>query len=885
MKITRLIMKNFEAIKAALNKYEIDLNFNDMTNLITVIIGKMGSGKTTILGHLQPFANYGSIDIRNQDDQIIFGKEGLKKLWVTDNENTYIITHKYLVVKDRHTVKSFIEKNGEELNPNGNQSSFKTIIEIEFGIDQSYLAIMRLGANVQNLINMSSTERKRYIGNLLKDVEFYNLFNKIIKEDYRELNAHLNMLANKLNSLSSDKLDDMNHSLKDYSSRHVKLSHKKDKLSEKYHSERALLTVLLNGMNIDDYISLIEELKKEYNNILKDYEEGKDELDSINSKFNIFEVSKRVGTLESDILKLKEELIDLDSDYNNYKKQLSKIEENLKIIHNVDHIKTLKENYDNLIKTIDNYESELEGFECDMNSMAVRNIINEITMFSMQISDLLTYDKKVIKTIYKSDSSILQIAKKKQSSLTGKKINLQKSINNIKYIEKYEPTELLYLPPMCPTSHSDNNTCPYFRTHPIHFQNKSKNEFSSELEKIQNQIDLVDIEIYKYSEFPLIYNKIKIIKGLWKELYPKLRNLNILIKTNLFEIISMTGESKWYNYDKLIGILELCEKREKYYELTEKIQSMKAELNSLNKYDIDSLNEKSDFYKCNLDEIYSKISLKESKLKEYNNELEYYKSIYLKLSEFEILKNELHEKKNKCDELEKRIGDMDSNLSIIYEKEGIIETTHREITIITNEINILESNINKLNAIINDIDYTRKEFDEASKKEIYLKLMIEASSSKEGLPLIFIRRFITSTKDIINDMLYEVFNGSIEIIDFIIEENEFSIPYYSNGVKVDDVLKASQGEQSIISIALSFALMQKFTKKWNIPLLDEPDGPLYKSDRSKFLSILFNHIKAIGSKQVFIISHNNTFDGYPVNVLMTSDEIIDSPKLVKIMKV
>ena len=79
---------------------------------------------------------------------------------------------------------------------------------------------------------------------------------------------------------------------------------------------------------------------------------------------------------------------------------------------------------------------------------------------------------------------------------------------------------------------------------------------------------------------------------------------------------------------------------------------------------------------------------------------------------------------------------------------------------------------------------------------------------------------------------------------------------------------------------VDFPLTDMLTVKWNIPLLDEPDGPLYKSDRSKFLSILFKHINIIKSEQVFIISHNNTFDGYPVNVLMTTDEIIDNSELV-----
>ena len=51
-------------------------------------------------------------------------------------------------------------KDGIELNPNGNVSSFNDIIQLEFGIDQSFLRLVRIGPNVVKFINMKATERK-----------------------------------------------------------------------------------------------------------------------------------------------------------------------------------------------------------------------------------------------------------------------------------------------------------------------------------------------------------------------------------------------------------------------------------------------------------------------------------------------------------------------------------------------------------------------------------------------------------------------------------------------------------------------------------------------------------------------------------------------------
>ena len=68
-------------------------------------------------------------------------------------------------------------------------------------------------------------------------------------------------------------------------------------------------------------------------------------------------------------------------------------------------------------------------------------------------------------------------------------------------------------------------------------------------------------------------------------------------------------------------------------------------------------------------------------------------------------------------------------------------------------------------------------------------------------------------------------------------------------------------------------------------LLDEVDGALYKSDRNTFIAILFKQLNAIQAEQVFLISHNNTFDGYDVNLILTTDEVVDENPLTTTMRV
>ena len=63
------------------------------------------------------------------------------------------------------------------------------------------------------------------------------------------------------------------------------------------------------------------------------------------------------------------------------------------------------------------------------------------------------------------------------------------------------------------------------------------------------------------------------------------------------------------------------------------------------------------------------------------------------------------------------------------------------------------------------------------------------------------------------------------------------------------------------------------------------DGPLYREDRNKFIAILMKQLHAIRAEQVFLVSHNSTFDGYNVGVIMTTPEIVDESPLTAVIKI
>ena len=175
MRIKRLILENFANIYSAMNKKRIDIDFSKCKNNIVIFLGPNGSGKTSILSELHPFANSGSMDVRSDISLILDNHDGYKEIHIEDDNNVYVIKHYYQFKKKNKSVKSFFECNGEELNENGNVSSFKTMVNMHLGLEPELMRLMRLGSNVNGLIDMKASNRKVYASKLFQDIDIFSL--------------------------------------------------------------------------------------------------------------------------------------------------------------------------------------------------------------------------------------------------------------------------------------------------------------------------------------------------------------------------------------------------------------------------------------------------------------------------------------------------------------------------------------------------------------------------------------------------------------------------------------------------------------------------------------------------------------------------------------
>ena len=301
MKIEKIILKNFSAISNAMNTNELEIDFSNMKNKICLIIGDNGRGKTTLLSLLNPFAGVGNLDVRDGLNLILEDKDGYKEIHIRNNDDYYVIKHFYTAHKDKnHSVKSYISKNDNELNVNGNVTSFKELVKIELGIETDYLKLIRIGSNVTSMIDLSETERKNFMSKLLDEIGVFLTYYKKVNNDLHQLKEMISHNVNKLNKLGIDNKAEVKSTIK-------KLENQLEVLQTMYGDINGRISVLRHDIDsIDEPLTLKDRLAvssrklDKMNKIL----EKQDDLESTDVEYYanlINECEKNIAVCETQI--------------------------------------------------------------------------------------------------------------------------------------------------------------------------------------------------------------------------------------------------------------------------------------------------------------------------------------------------------------------------------------------------------------------------------------------------------------------------------------------------------------------------------------------------------------------------------------------------------
>lgn len=909
MRITYLKLENFIGIHNGMGKTEIEIKFSKTDNIINLLQGPNGCGKTTILSCLHPFA--GTMDARNEI--ILPNCDGRKIIKIKDKGNLYKIEHIYLNNRKTPVTKSFFAKYNkktkeyEELNSQGTVKSFERLVKEILDVTPDFFVISRIGSNVKNFTGQKTAERKNYMSNFLPDVSSFLERYKIINEKSLDINKRIKAVSTEINKLDNE--ESLNNQIINLNSRLSNLNTLKDNdtkdlyiyqgKSDKLKEDKRYISLKNNLQNYNEKEEFLRELRNELDEHTELFEKIVN-LDSDNDS-----LKKSLVKLDKLMVNLKDKLNDDTSIYEVQKSKYKSVMENIdslneSITSNKIELDKYQTDYDldeykNLLKeykkTLKLKEKEISKIDCEKytsgyNDTYFNQIISLISKLSSSINTLFSTKEVSVKEEFISlienntDISLyantLKILNNNIVSLNNKiiKLNNELSIkkNNVRFKEILNKR-----PSTCKI-----DSCPFI---------KDALQFSDILDEIVSLEEEIESKKKEVKKIEIERDNVSSIYDINSELNKLYKNMvEGTIDTNIFYLKKYFKSYKVFitnfiNIDKDI-IIDHLKKSLSYSILNDEIKELNKNISNTS-CNIKSLEGKDSLIKKlnkDLQDNIIKVSKLEKELNDYNTEIKTLSSKIKVSKEFiEILKwfkdnlNNYIITKEELLILEEEINNNKKLALRIKKYKKKMEELNDNISSYEEEIKPLTKELEELNYNLKRLSEFHKELEDLNKKSFKVDAIKKALSPTKGIPLYFVQKYLKKTKIIANKLLDIAYDGKLFIYDFQLTENDFFIKIVKeNGIIVKDVLFTSQGETSMINTAISLAMVQQSMKKYNIPLLDEVDKELDEDNRRAFISIIQSQLKELKVEQCFIISHNNEFDNCNLDLLLFPGNTVET---------
>lgn len=861
MKIGKLILKNFAAIYAGMKVKKIEINFFDVSNEITLLIGPNGSGKTAILSNLHPFAYVGSMDVRNNLYPILENEEGYKEIEIWKDDICYLIKHYYKATKTGGSVKSFIMKDNVEMNPNGNVTSFKEIVSVELGVTEDFMQLIRIGSNVINFGDMKTSQRKEYITDLMKDIDVYGKLYKKINDDKRFLKSSLADIVRKLERLHILDVDEEEHRILELQETKEKNIKKLEESKKILWSNRAIIKEAMpQGENI--FINTLNDNQNQYRLLIKKIENVNNKLQKYSDVSNLS--TKDIKKMKKDKDIFNNEIISAESTIKADNSSLDRLytslddrREQLNKLQSASEYEELEKAALEMRCKILTFEDEKHfntiTYKCTKSDMLLAlSILQEINKIAQDINEMGVDSIKLTIDMIRNKKNVEGFVAHKVASIDDKLAKL-----NTPTVQMDEGTvNILFIPKGCP-----EGECPFFNM----YNNRSeKKDNKNKIIKLENEREMYISMLNIHKKLEYISMMVKSNAQLNEKLPEDFFNMNSFL-SSIYNFLPLYDENHITNY------ITVLEEYDEYISLKNNIKELEKDLKYI-KQSHESyivLQKEYGSIEGEISVIVDEISLMNNQIETAKKHLSSIELMESRIEEFNSLMEESSEYIKAGEELKKTIDTDLKNLDRLKDNISREKELNTLIKKLEEENKKIDDDVMDIRFRIKDFKTFNKEIKDINEKFEEIDLIKRSLSSNEGIPLLAVQVYFKNTKKIVNELLEVAYHGRIEMDDFIIDDKTFGIPYYKNGLRVNDIAYASDGERAIFCIALSFALMIQTGCEYNIMLLDEVDGPLDKDTRERFIDILEAQMQTIHAENVFAITHNNNFENYPVNLVCT----------------
>ncbi len=855
MRYLRAEFKNYIGFYNGMGLDKLEIDFTKCQHNIILIIGANGVGKSTLEYHLNPFPDSSSSFIPN--------KSAEKNLVLANDNDVYNIRIiSPADIKGRKTTKAYIQKNGIELNENGNVSSYKDIIFSEFELDSNYISLSRLSNEDRGLGDKTPAERKKFVSNIIDCLEIYNNMYKSLNKKSLIYKSHLNTLHTKIQNIGSK--DNLETRLSNLNSNEARIN------SEIMNINNQIVTIQAKNSIDEAEAKEIQDISDKFNNVSLQLDEINIQLDSYHNRTKVSPdtISDKYSNDQKLLESYSSKISELTALWKEAINRLSSVSSDIESINaQISSTNTKDDISDRYKKNTDTIIS----IEKDLSSLGIPNDTGLI----FSLTNLSYFCEKFISSIehfYDNlDSKDIRFIVLEYNPTMLNDIKIEQS-NSLDFIElkRQELHELnLKLDKMSILNNRPDkckiDTCPFISealqikrsikmdlnlNSEIDRLNKEINQLSDKILALQSEIDYTNSMIPKYTEFDAIRKMILENSDILSLIYPDFYNNYISMILNMSSFNEIRDNRKGIDGLNLLKLYDIELQSNKvlkveYDNFVEKIKLINSSKGMLEKLNNESKNLTSsiDKYKSEIDNyksIYSSLSTT------ITTELEYIK-VY---ENYKTLKIDYDKYKDKIDEYSKKSSKAIESISEINNLKAKIDSLGLEVTPISKEINFISGQLTLLDSYYSEYNEYKRSYD------IIETLKKYCSPTGGGIQTIFMQIYMSKTKEITNEILSMLFNGNYQLLDFIINDSEFRIPFIGEGLPVDDISSGSSSQKSMMSMIINLVLLHQGSTKFNIAQLDEIDGALDSYNRAEFVNILFYSMRILNIEQLFLISHS-----------------------------
>ena len=861
MKLEYIKLENFALVEAGMKLNTLELDFRKSSNTVTLITGNNGTGKTGLLSNLHPFATLGHLEARDDMDLIIPGKNGKKTCIFRTKKHEYYIEHNYTWVGENRsrTIKSYIQKDGVELNSAGLSGKFQEIVQREFDIDVNFLKLIRLGSNVTNFVELTAAGRISFISRLLSAIEKYNKANKLIRDRANELNANLKASTKKMEQLGISDISILREDIERKKKLLVHLKEERDKVIAEFYSYKG--KVHRDGMDeceskMDELRSREKEIKNSIAHLKKPVHVHIKLGDEEPNKYYTRKIEENTKTHR----RITERLSEVLAKRNNLDDERSKLQQQVDGLITRIQLKNAEENIEKLKENIEAYEKRFGNSKPSMTMAELTADIDKVNMINFHFNNIMLLDRDSVKYFcqkfeeYSGDLNLIDEYARDRLMTLHRKLDSLKQSANYKTIRNRNP--IMFIPEKC----SEYKRCPYYNA----YGNIGESEEDAKLSELERELSAIEdlggviSSIYSIQKILSMRPVITEYEASMKTVLDALVNSDIeriVDHKKVQDLRDFISAYEDYELDKR----ELETRKVEYKIMTMSgikeeveiwIKGLDADIAKLDK-EIDVLyaerkatNESSDKWSFMIEDYVTsnKYAINKTML---DVELEKNRTMQKDLEELINAKKAYDSTKAAYDA---KLKDIDDRIK--YLDEDIQNDKYRETSYLT---------------IKDEIERIKTRFD-------YVNDIKDATSQNGGIPLVHIKLYCRALCTIANNIIKDLYTGDFYLKEFDVREGVFNIPYYTKGFKVKDIRNGSQAEVSVAKLAISFAILSQFMTKYNIVLLDEIDGPMHRVNKERFFSALEGQLERLHCEQAFIITQSAMFNDYPVNLIVTDPD-------------